>query len=278
MEQHPIPRQITTFEFKLIGFMTLHQFIYLVVFIPLGLLVYKVVFVPFLNILLGMIIAGAGLLLAFLPVNDRPLDVFLKNLYKRLTSPTQYVYRKSNKPLYFLDDLFLSSGPHNISAHVDSKEKLSQYLQSQHATPVMMQDELQRAAGVKTALEEPKSEDHASTLPKTIIKEVEKVTADAGKPQESQTAQPPFFVGEVKNNKETPLPEILVYIKDQNNNPLRLLKTNPHGVFATFNPLPKGEYTMEAKDPRGSYLFDTMKIQLGETNPAPFTVISKGFL
>src|SRR5438270_526220 len=34
MEQHAIPRQITSFEFKLIGFMTLKQFLYLLVFLP----------------------------------------------------------------------------------------------------------------------------------------------------------------------------------------------------------------------------------------------------
>jgi len=46
MEQHAVPRQITTFEFKLIGFMTLRQFIYLLVFIPLGVVVYFLFPIP----------------------------------------------------------------------------------------------------------------------------------------------------------------------------------------------------------------------------------------
>jgi hypothetical protein len=59
MEQgHPIPRQITTFEFKLIGFLTLRQFIYLVIFIPAGYLTFILFPIPLLNILFGILIAS----------------------------------------------------------------------------------------------------------------------------------------------------------------------------------------------------------------------------
>ena len=54
MEQHPIPRQITSFEFKLIGFMTLKEFLYVVIFAPLGYIVYSLFPIPFLNIILGL--------------------------------------------------------------------------------------------------------------------------------------------------------------------------------------------------------------------------------
>jgi F-type H+-transporting ATPase subunit alpha len=58
MEQHPIPRQITTFEFKLIGFMTLKQFLYILISIPAGFVVYKVFPIPILNIV--MVPIGRG--------------------------------------------------------------------------------------------------------------------------------------------------------------------------------------------------------------------------
>ena len=216
MEQHPIPRQITSFEFKLIGFMTLHQFIYLLVFIPSGFAVYKLIPIPFVNILIGFMISSIGVLLAFLPINDRPLDVFIKNLFKRLTSPTQYMYKKSNHPLYFLNNLYFVNDPHKVLAHVESQEMLSEYLK----TTLNQQS---TTATTVSATESPST----SYPPKQ------------GEP--SRIAQQPFFLGVVKNNKETPLPEILVYIKDERNNPVRLLKTNPHGVFATYNSLPGGE-------------------------------------
>lgn len=95
-QQHPVPRQITSFEFKLIGFMTLKQFIYLLIFFPFGYIVYRLFPIPFLNIVAGISIAVFGAALAFIPVNDRPLDIWVKNLLRRLTSPTQYIYQKNN--------------------------------------------------------------------------------------------------------------------------------------------------------------------------------------
>ena len=128
MEQHPIPRQITTFEFKLIGFLTIKQFIYLIVFIPVGFLVYYLFPIPLINILLGIITGGLGFAFAFIPVNDRPLDVWIKNFFKRLTSPTKYLYHKANQPLYFLRNLYFVSDPHRVLAHIEAQEKLNQYL------------------------------------------------------------------------------------------------------------------------------------------------------
>ena len=128
MEQHPIPRQITTFEFKLVGFMTLKQFIYLVVFLPIAYIVIMLFPIPVLNFILGAAVGGFGIALAFVPVNDRPLDVFLKNLYKRITSPTQYIYQKKNDAIYFLTDVAQATDPQKASVHVESQQKLANYL------------------------------------------------------------------------------------------------------------------------------------------------------
>src|SRR3989304_5650035 len=95
MDHHPIPRQITSFEFKLVGFLTIKQFIYLIIFVALGFVVYSLFPIPILNIFFALITAGAGAAFAFLPINDRPLDVWIKNLLKRLTSPTQYQFKKN---------------------------------------------------------------------------------------------------------------------------------------------------------------------------------------
>lgn len=270
MEQHPLPRQITSFEFKLVGFMTLHQFIYLLVFVPMGFAIYKIIPIPFLNALLGFIISAFGVLLAFLPVNDRPLDVFIKNLYKRLTSPTQYLYKKTNQPPSFLNETQASADSKDVAAHIDSQEKLTEYLQTQQSiteAPVDISPNTTKEADV---IKEPAPKNIATKLPQVVVKP-DQITPPT-------TEHQPFFIGVVKNNKAKPLPEILVYVKDEKNNPVRLLKTNPNGVFATYSSLPQGEYLIDAKDPRGSYLFDTMKIQLSAANPTPFTMLSKGIL
>ncbi len=260
MEQHPVPRQITTFEFKLIGFMTLKQFLYLVVFLPLAYIIIRVFPIPVLNFLLGIIVAAFGLALAFVPINDRPLDVFLKNLYKRITSSTQYVYRKGDEGIYFLDDSSQSEDPRKVSAHLDSQQKLKRYLQQVNQHQPIEEDALeQRKKSITSVLNSPQKQPEIPT------------PAVSGK-------EKPFIVGVVKNNKQIPLPGLLLYIKDQGNTPLRLLKTNPHGIFATYSDLPPGEYNFEIKDPKETFFFDTMKIHLDKTNPQPLEFYSKELL
>ena len=128
MEQHPIPRQITTFEFKLIGFLTLRQFLYLVISLPIAYVLFRIIPIPLLNILAAGVCAAFGAALAFLPINDRPMEVWIRNFIKRLNSPTQYTYMKHNSPLYFLRNLYFVSDPHRVLAHVESQEKLAAYL------------------------------------------------------------------------------------------------------------------------------------------------------
>src|SRR3989344_1816523 len=128
MEQHPIPRQITTFEFKLIGFLTIKQFIYLLISIPIGVLIFYIFPVPILNFFLGLIVVLIGVAFAFVPINDRPMEVWIKNLIKRLTSPTQYFFKKQNPAIYFLKNLIFVDDPHRVLSHIDSQQKLSKYL------------------------------------------------------------------------------------------------------------------------------------------------------
>src|SRR3989344_3191988 len=94
MENHPIPQDITGFQFKLIGSMTIKQFAYLVGGVILGWLVYIFPIPILLKIPLGISFIVFAFLLAFVPFSGRPMDVMLINLIKALLSPTQYVYKK----------------------------------------------------------------------------------------------------------------------------------------------------------------------------------------
>lgn len=266
MDQHPVPRQITTFEFKLIGFMTLKQFLYLLVFVPFGFVLWKIIPIPLINIIMGFMAVAAGAAFAFVPINDRPLDVWIRNFMNRLVSPTQYTYHKHNSALYFLQDLFFVSDPHKTLTHIESKQKLASYLaQTQPvaeapANKQQVQDLLQQPST-------PSPQAQPSVSPQAPIT-----------PAPPPSLKRPFFIGVVKNNKKIPLPGIMIYVKDSNNITVRLLKTNPHGVFATYNALTPGEYTFEVKDAKGGYFFDTMKLSVALANPTPFEFYSKELL
>ncbi len=279
MEQHPVPRQITTFEFKLIGFMTLRQFLYLIVFIPLGYIVIRVFPIPILNFILGFLIGAWGVGLAFFPINDRPMDVFIKNLIRRLVSATQYYYRKDNSPVYFLTNV-VTTDPKKISTHVEAQQKLGEYLARTGKVTQSDTTPKQQFEDVNKQQEEPILPSQQAEAPP--IKQTNPPQVVVKQPESTQippqAVKRPFVAGVIKNNKQIPLPGILIYLKDQQDHALRLLKTNPHGIFATYNKLPPGDYTFEVKDPKGTFFFDTMKIKLQENNPSPVEIHSKEML
>jgi len=264
MEQHPIPRQITSFEFKLVGFLTIKQFIYLLVFVGLGFVVYLIFPIPVLNVFFAIITVSFGAALAFVPVNDRPLDIWIKNLVKRLTSPTQYHYKKNNlAPEILRKNSVYPSDKKVVESHIDSQKKLNSYMVG------------------KNIISSSKKQAINDLLPQPSFSLSNKKKTPPEKPVRSfapTTSSPkkPFFTGVVRNHKQTPLYGILIYVqKSENQKPLRILKTNVNGVFATFSPLPTGEYVLKTVDSNGVYLFDTMKIKVLEQNPEPFAVESK---
>lgn len=94
MDNHPIPQDVTGFQFKLVGDMTIKQFAYVAggalcawifYIFPLPLLIK----LPF-----AFLSGGTGVALAFLPVEGRPLDVMVHNFIKALFAQNLFMYKK----------------------------------------------------------------------------------------------------------------------------------------------------------------------------------------
>lgn len=280
MDQHPIPRQITTFEFKLIGFMTVRQFGYVLLGGIFAYGAFLIIPIFLINIVLAVAIFSIGAALAFVPINDRPLDVFLQNLYKRIGSPTQFTYKKENAPLKILDALYFEENPHIVIAHVDSKEKLTTYLASKNSPQPNDAGHEQRIQGLlsvkQTFTNNPSPSSSRSTTSPSSPHGVPLISPKSSAQPQPHTLKHPFFTGIVFNNRHIPLPGIMLYIKEkQTGNALRILKTNPHGVFATFNPLPDGEYLVEIVDTGGGYSFSPTTILINNQVKPYFEFSSK---
>lgn len=133
MEQHSVPRNITGFQFKLIGDMTLRQFGYLAGGAVIGYALFKLLPLPFIfNLVIGGLVFFIGFAFAFLPFADRPLDQWLAAFIKSVYSPTQYIYLKQNEPPEILTqtstaNLNKITGEHQKSFS-DSKKMLEAYL------------------------------------------------------------------------------------------------------------------------------------------------------
>lgn len=133
MEQHPVPRNISSFQFHLVGDMTLRQFGYVAGGALIAFLIYKISpFPPFITFSLAGICGFVGFAFAFLPIQERPLDKWIVAFIKSIYSPTQYLWQKENIPPYILLSPAVvhttSSERVHLEARKDVQDKLHAYL------------------------------------------------------------------------------------------------------------------------------------------------------
>lgn len=94
MEQHPVPQNVTTFQFRLIGDMTIKQFGYLAGGAILAYISYRLPLPFFFTWPLALTFGLGGFGLAFVPIEERPMDIWVLSFIKSIYSPTQYVWQQ----------------------------------------------------------------------------------------------------------------------------------------------------------------------------------------
>jgi hypothetical protein len=102
MEQHPIPQNVTTFQFRLIGDMTPKQFLYLLGGAVAAFILYKLPLPIFFTLPLAITAAMMGFGFAFIPIEERPMDIWVLSFIKSIYAPTLFVWQREknlNNPL-----------------------------------------------------------------------------------------------------------------------------------------------------------------------------------
>lgn len=138
MDAHPIPQNVTSFQFKLIGDMTLKQFLYLASGLGLAYILFVSVGQKYPLFVWPLIVffALGGVAFAFLPIQSRPLDRWLVSFFKAVYSPTKRTWKKNNKN--FKEDplfgsrlvMYLSGQPVQASNQSNTPSPLSAEIQS----------------------------------------------------------------------------------------------------------------------------------------------------
>lgn len=270
MQQHAVPRQITTFEFKLIGFMSIKQFGYLVVVTGFTVLAYFAVPIKYLNFVSGGIVAALGGMFTFFKYNERSIDVWIKNLYFAITKPSKFFYFKNNPIPDFLKDVYITQDSSVTENHLDAAQKLSNYMSVTGQT-IIPDTNFQH---ITRLIIETEATDHKKKVVGVAHDSqqvVSTITAAAGK-------KIPILSGVIKNTKNEPLQNIMLYLNSDTGQTVRILKTNHNGVFATFQALLPGKYTINPKDLNAVYFFDTMNIAVDGGQQKPVTIYSKEVL
>ncbi len=340
MDNHPIPQDVTHFQFRLIGDMTIKQFAYLAAGSILAwiALLFPVFFL--LKAPIALLFAGTGVILAFVPIEGRPADIMIGNFIKALFTPSQYTYQKTavvpdaahttatpitiktqpkqqetvvltQTPVMPVapplppavpepvveqaQEEKLSEKVETIQAQLEqakAEEKSQTHTENKdavHEKTIELESQLQDVLSQKQQLEQQLqtltnklSEKQtqvftpSTATPAPVTQHVRKVpkqlATSVGAPFVSDV--PNLVTGIVKDSRSNILPNILIEVKDKDDNPVRAFKTNTLGQFASATPLQNGVYTMTFEDPKAQQRFDTVELVADGQIMLPLEIIS----
>jgi len=389
MDNHPIPQDVTHFQFKLIGNLTLKQFGYVAAGGILGWITFSLPFFFLLKLLLGFAFAGSGLVFAFIPIEGRPADLMLSYFFRALFQPNQYLFQKQGIAISFISTyssnhtaaVMTSSAVTPIPQQQNIRQQMPA-LQAQPAAPMYPQtiqpqpisssvmpitkplqqtsvvqyptssipvkqntaslpnqllDKPQYIQTAKPVIINPSASVTQTTQPQPVVSSLENQlqrTLDQKKQLEEQLAQmqqllqrtqiptqvntvvpqpqvaipeptappsttvspvikkivnnntapaskiplasdfPNIIMGVVRDARGNVLPNILIEVKDGDDNPVRAFKTNALGQFASATPLLNGTYTIVFEDPAKTHSFDALQIAADGDIMQPIEVIS----
>ena len=126
-ESHPIPQQISSYQFRLVGDMTLKQFFQLAGGVLMSFLFYSTGLHPIIKWPLMILSVGLGAALAFLPFEERPLSQWMVAFFRSIYSPTLFNWIKSPANIKYFADTNKTTVVEKIIAP-QGEEAMKQYL------------------------------------------------------------------------------------------------------------------------------------------------------
>ena len=286
MENHPIPQDVTGFQFKLIGNMTVKQFTYLATGIILAWVILQLPISIFIKFPLSLFSALFGVGLTFIPISGRPMDAMIGNFIKALIRPTQFVYEKQGVQLYYPSAKVSFAPP----LPFQQKDKLKAYLASQAlqknkidekennflmSVSNLATNNLSLQPNISPILNTAPINPPKQNFPKPAPPIDQKpliVQSPIFKP--SIPDFPNLITGITKDARGNAISNILVEVKDKEGNPVRAFKTNEFGRFASATPLVNGTYTIEFEDPKSQNKFEKGIVNVTGQIIKPIEVIS----
>ena len=134
MRQHPIPQDITNYKFHLIGSMTLKQFGELAAGVIVAVIIYSTNLIGIVKWGLILFVVGLSALIAFVPIEERPLDHWIITFFKNLWRPTKFFWKRKNEIPDFMNYKIHQINQEFNSPEVDfnpaRKQRIHEYLSS----------------------------------------------------------------------------------------------------------------------------------------------------
>lgn len=293
MEQHPVPRDITGFKFQLIGFMTIRQFAYLVFGLVIAFIFFRLPISIFRYPLAGLF-AFAGVAFAFIPIQERPLEDWVLNMFRALYAPTQYVWRKDNElPAYMIPKttnvapvkqrgLAKKQAERSVVQNRDARRKLQQYLNTiqprqeelldtkEKGELAQISNLFQDGSGNQRVIIEQTQQENSFVKPQDPVASMANITKKYATP-----ALPQGTVAGLVRADDMALPGMLVHINDESGGQVRLFKTNAAGKFSSAVALPSGSYKATVEDPTRRHEFQDFSFNIDGSGVRPWLIAGK---
>ena len=133
VQQHAIPSEISSYQFKLVGDMTLKQFFQVGGGALVSILIYSSGLNAFIKWPLIICSFMLGVAMAFIPLQDRPLEKWVVLFFKAIYAPTQFRWRKAETlPQYFKPEEEFDHAQPESQAVAQIEQKPEPITQQQH--------------------------------------------------------------------------------------------------------------------------------------------------
>lgn len=307
MEEHPIPQQISAYQFKLVGDMTLKQFFQVAGGTLVSLLFYSSTLPGIVKWPLIILSFLFGIALAFFPLGDRPLSRWIFLFIKAIYSPTIYIWKKSEtQTLIFQPEVHETTASAKIPGQTIPKttglpelEKLEKKesefmskvtrlaqeimtsasfrLGAKPSQKIQPQEAAQKA-GVQ--VQERSLEEGPLTFGSFEVRPIETQKIKSESPKFSLEAAPPtpatkpnVVVGQVVDSEGKIIEGAILEIRDIEGRAVRALKTNKLGHFMIVTPLVNGKYKIITE--KEGLEFEPLEIEAKGTILPPIAIRAK---
>lgn len=261
IQQHPLPQDISSYRFRLIGDMTIKQFASLGISIVLAIIVYSLPLPFFFKYPLSFVLLCLGVGMAFVPVQGRSLDVWILAFIKSIYSPTQYTWKRTEE---VTADTIIPTGQGNaVQAQTNARIEISKDITSSAPAPSVSLPPAE-VITTTTAVTTPQPPEPTKpeeiptasvvsvpapviTTPKPILAPPSpQTTAPTGLPIPFTPSTPNTLVGLTLNPEGKILDGVMVEIQ-KNGLTYRATKSNKLGQFMFARPLESGTYQILAE-------------------------------
>ena len=133
MREHALPQDVTGYKFHLIGNMTLKQFAEVAAGFVVAFFIYQTNLASFIKWPLMGFFAGIGAMIAFVPIEERPLDQWILAFFRALYRPTQYYWKRVPKipePFLYVQKTTTVSIVGEVDLTPARRERVKEYLRS----------------------------------------------------------------------------------------------------------------------------------------------------